>query len=408
MKRQRLSTALLLMGLAAMQILFAFEGRAAGQASPAGAEPQTETSISIADQNEINNEQKDIDKAQQDIDKEQAKIDLQQKGLELQEQALKPTGHLTASEVQDKKNALQEDKKKLQEDKTHLRDMRFDLLERKFKLQQKKFEYLNAIATKAPATGAPSNAVPALIANIGYTDITCRPKLDVAELSYTWKKEDGNLVAKPSSPGAVSDRRADCVPLAPLTRLILENSDFVVSGGYSNSAGVSNGLLPGNQLITTATTTYFGGFGYAKKPILKQLRGLFYKADSREAIALQGTFWEDFFWNAITLDASYSWGRQLQVKGGMPVDTFNTRPFYSVTGTYTADLEKLYIDVKNTVLNTQKVSPVRPADQGWYFAPQDPNYYHQPTGETFGSAQRKDYWSRKSDQPATGESSTSE
>src|ERR1700735_1002049 len=256
----------------------------------------------------------------------------------------------------------------------------------KLKLQQIKLlqqskkplteEETELLATStAPSGSAPSNSVPPLT-SVAYTDITCRPKLDVGA---TWTPKPPPIggpqpfnpyYKESDSAGEVLPKRGDCQPLAPLTRLFLENSAFVASGGYSNSVGFANALLPSNPLITTATDSYFLGVGYSKKPILKQLRGLFFPADSREAIYDQGTWKEDFFWNAITMDASYSWGRQLQVKNQVPSDSFNSRPFYSVTGTYTLDLEKVWIYATHGFS-----SDTRPADQGWYFGPKSSDYF---------------------------------
>jgi len=225
--------------------------------------------------------------------------------------------------------------------------------------------------SKPPTNSAPSNIVTPLT-NVAYTDISCRPKLDVSPPSYSINKDsEGRWVpVRSDRAGKVSATRDDCQPLSPITRLLIENSDFVASGARSNSAGFANALLPSNQgLVTTATTTYSFGVGYSRKPILKQLRALLYPADSREAIAQQGTWLEDFFWNAITMDASYSWGRQLQIKGATgPIDSYNTRPFYSASATYTLDFEKLYIDLKNLKPGVPP-NTIRPADQGWYFGP---------------------------------------
>jgi hypothetical protein len=164
-----------------------------------------------------------------------------------------------------------------------------------------------------------------------------------------------------------------CHPLSPLTRLVLENAGFSATGGYSNSAGNGNGLFQGtssNTLITTATDNYAVGVGYTSKPILKQLRALAYPATGREPIANQGTPAEDLFWNAVTLNAAISYGRQLQVKGGTVTDSFNTRPFYSVSATYALDLERLYVYLAHP--------DTRPVDQGYYFGPTKTGFFLDP------------------------------
>ncbi len=241
-------------------------------------------------------------------------------------------------------------------------------------------------ATAAPAGAPPSNAVPGLT-NVGYTDISCRPKLDGGIPSDSKMLPLRGYKASDTA-GEVLPKRPDCQPLAPFTRLVLENSAFVTSGGYSNSVGVANALLPSTQLSTVATTSYYLGVGYSKKPFLKQLRALLYPADSREAISQQGTFWEDFVWNAITMDASYSWGRQLQVKNGTASESFNTRPYYSISGTYTLDLEKMWIYARHW-----GYPDTRPADQGWYLGPKDEEYFKDP-GERRGRLGPADYsWS---------------
>jgi len=373
MKLQGLSKCFLLIGLATTQILFALEGIALPQA--VSSESQAESLESIATQ--IKQQQEKIDLLRQSLSQATPK--------ELMMESPATTGNPTTRDLQQEILRLEKQV-----------DIQNSILDAQSAIQQLRQEYNTELAeftAKTPTTGAPANPVPALNPNLAYSDITCRPKLDISEPDKggTVVEQNGKLVLVPSSPGSVvppPDKfRKDCVPLAPLTRLILENSDFVASGSYSNSAGVSNALLPGNQLITTATTSYFVGVGYAKKPILKQLRALFYPADSRDAISKQGTFMEDFFWNAVTFDGSYSWGRQLLVKGGTPVVSYNSRPFYSAALTYTADLEKLYIDLKNGSFHPQTV---RPADQGWYFGPKDSDYY-QSTNESFGWPRPEDY-----------------
>jgi len=175
-----------------------------------------------------------------------------------------------------------------------------------------------------------------------------------------------------------------CQALSPVTRLILENAGVSATTGYGNSASFGNALLknPGAELTTTATNTYLLGVGYTNKPILKQLRALVLPADSRYSVSKQGTFWEDFLFNAVTMNASYGWGRTLEVKGGMPIDTYNSRPAYNVSVTYALDLERMYIYAMH--------GGSRPADQGYYYGPTKSGYFEDPK-ETFFDVPGTDY-----------------
>jgi len=157
--------------------------------------------------------------------------------------------------------------------------------------------------------------------------------------------------------------------LSPWTRLALENAGVSANYTYSNQAGVisSPGSSPTSIIQTTATSTYGVGIGYTNKPILKQMRALLYPSNVRDATYRQGTFLEDFIYNAITINASISYGRTLALKGStvqptVPVNTFNTRPYYSVGATWSMDLERLW------VYATKPGS--RPLDAGYYYQPQ--------------------------------------
>ncbi len=161
----------------------------------------------------------------------------------------------------------------------------------------------------------------------------------------------------------------NCRALSPWTRLILENAGVSANSNYSNQAGVisSPGSSPTSIIQTTATSTYGLGIGYTNKPILKQMRALLYPSNARDATYRQGTFLEDFIYNAITVNASYSYGRTLALKSStihptpFPTNTFNTRPYYSVGATWAMDLERLWVYATKP--------GARPVDPGFYYQP---------------------------------------
>jgi hypothetical protein len=96
------------------------------------------------------------------------------------------------------------------------------------------------------------------------------------------------------------------------------------------------------------------------KPVLKQifmaLRG---DEDGREDVARQGTWQEDFLWNAVTMSASASYGRSVTTKNGQISDALTTKPSYSVSATYQLDLERLYVHTFH--------ADSRPVDAGYYY-----------------------------------------
>lgn len=150
-----------------------------------------------------------------------------------------------------------------------------------------------------------------------------------------------------------------CYALSPWTRLILENAGFSANDTYSNQAGYTNATTA--NIKTTIANTYQVGVGYSNKPILKQLRALIDPADGREAASKQGTFIEDFVFNAVTVNAYVSYGRALQIQNGVHVNAYNTKPYYGVSATYALDLERMWIYATK--------DGARPADQGYYYQP---------------------------------------
>ncbi len=161
---------------------------------------------------------------------------------------------------------------------------------------------------------------------------------------------------------------ANCRALSPWTRLLLENAGVSANYNYSNQSGLisSPGSNPTSIIQTTATSSYGVGVGYTNKPILKQFRSLFFPSNSRYATFQQGTPMEDLVWNAITINASYSYGRTLAIKNSVPTNTFNTRPYYSVGATWAVDLERLWVYGKRVEENDRYD---RPLDSGFYYRP---------------------------------------
>jgi len=160
-----------------------------------------------------------------------------------------------------------------------------------------------------------------------------------------------------------------------VTRLLLENLAFAVNDSYTNTAGSNlGGSVPVTQ---TAGNTYQVGIGYWQKPIAKQIRSLFWD-DPKDpaAVRKQGTLTEDFFYNALQLNAGISYGKTLTLKSGggsasSVVETLNSRPAYVVGLTYTLDVERAYIQL------THLGEDIRTMDHGYYYVPCGANFWNR-------------------------------
>lgn len=177
---------------------------------------------------------------------------------------------------------------------------------------------------------------------------------------------------------AISDQY--CRPLLPATRLILENAAISSTFQHSNQAGLTNvaATNPSNTALIQSNDSYSVGVGYVNKPILKQARAVVENdKDGRRDVSRQGTFWEDFFWNAILANASLSYGRTITVKNGQLTDSLVTRPSFSAGVTYQLDLERAYVHLFHTDFFRLDN---RPVDAGYYYAPNpdDKNFWPEP------------------------------
>jgi hypothetical protein len=186
-----------------------------------------------------------------------------------------------------------------------------------------------APTTTPPATGTIPTYLPET-PNLT-DDIQCRPILTPKPGDSTWTSAD-----VPAINGA-------CRPLSPWTRFFLENASFSANDTYTNQVGLGNTLNanPATTAQIQSSNIWQLGVGYSSKPILKQVRALFYPTDEREATSQQGTFWEDAFWEAIAVNASLSYGQALAKTNGMITDALTTRPFYSVSASYSLSLERM-------------------------------------------------------------------
>src|SRR5208282_2332535 len=136
-----------------------------------------------------------------------------------------------------------------------------------------------------------------------------------------------------------------CNPLNRWTRLFLENAALGANWGYTNVAGSGN-VAANVPIVQTAGNTYQAGIGYSQKPILKQIRAAVRELEGDrdpDALSDEGTFGEDFIFNAVTMSAGFSFGKTLSVKSGAPlIETLNSRPSYSATLTYSLPLETIW------------------------------------------------------------------
>ena len=182
-------------------------------------------------------------------------------------------------------------------------------------------------------------------------DLGCRPALAPTTPDSAW------------SAAKVPTINSACTPLSPWTRFFLENASFSANDSYTNQAGLQNTLIanPGTTAQIQSSNIWNVGVGYSSKPILKQIRALFYPADEAYATSKQGTFWEDAFWEAVAVNASLSYGQALAKTNGMLTDALTTRPFYSLSASYSLSLERMWIYA------TQTGNPnAHPVDPGYY------------------------------------------
>jgi len=227
----------------------------------------------------------------------------------------------------------------------------------------------------APTANVPdtfSSAAPTPIADVG-----CRGKLGV----------DTDPLKKP-----LNAVQADhCGELSPLTRLAFENLAAGVTGGYTNIAGSQN-IGAGLPVVSTSTSTYRIGIGWVGKPIVRQLRSVFFheaaepnepdafglhfgpedetSKSPRLAVTHQGSAFEDLVVNPWVLNATIGYGKTLQLKDGDRIEAAGSRPSYSATLSYVVDLERLYVHV----FHGQDFG--RPTDSGYYFAPGSEAWWH--------------------------------
>jgi hypothetical protein len=208
----------------------------------------------------------------------------------------------------------------------------------------------------APPAPPPTGTIPSYLPETPNLteDITCRPTLagqSNSDKDPTW------------GTASVGTINSACMPLSPWTRLLLENANFSANDTYTNQVGLGNTLIanPATTAQIQSSNIWGVGVGYTTKPILKQMRALFYPTDEREATSQQGTFWEDAFWEAIAVNASLSYGQALAKTNGVLTDALTTKPFYSVSASYSLNLERMW------VYATHGGSPMtRPVDPGYY------------------------------------------
>jgi len=158
-----------------------------------------------------------------------------------------------------------------------------------------------------------------------------------------------------------------CNPLYPITRLFIENLFATVNDGYTNVAGSANAGA-GVPITQTTGNTYQAGFGYMQKPLLKQFRALLPDGGIPWEVKEQGTFWEDFVFNAFTMNAGFSYGKTLTIKNGTTaIQTLNSRPSYFVAGGLSWNLERMYIHLAHPGSRT--------ADDGYYYQAPCPAFW---------------------------------
>jgi hypothetical protein len=167
------------------------------------------------------------------------------------------------------------------------------------------------------------------------------------------------------SHGMVIDNTwAGCRELNPLVRLTLGNAVAGASDSYTNLAGFPSSTSP---IVRQSGNVYQFGIGYTQKPILKQLRRFVdlmygdFPTQPDSSITNQGSWAEDFIFNALLLNAGISYGQSLTIKNGTATNSVNARPSYSVGMTYALDLERTWVHFfHDSPLNPEDASPQTP------------------------------------------------
>ena len=203
-------------------------------------------------------------------------------------------------------------------------------------------------------------------------DIGCRKKLELQDADGNpWKSGDKNALQQARV--ATDYPYPGCHELSAVERLIFENAVAGASESYTNLAGFPSATAP---IVQQSGNVYQFGIGYSQKPLLKQLRRLVHYNADDPAISSQGSWSEDFIYNAILFNAGVAYGQSLVIKNGTATTSSYSRPSYSVGMTYSLDLERAWIH-----LIYGSLDDARPADQGYYYTPQQrhPGFWPQPT-----------------------------
>lgn len=247
----------------------------------------------------------------------------------------------------------------------------------------------------APPQGTVPQPYNVAVPNV-QSDIPCGPRLSLYTPKVPWpdpevtKEPSDPTLERPAKYAYVSDPAAIgqnifaptrdetfyCNPLRPITRLLFENAAVAFNEGYTNVAGFTN--VAANVPITQSVgNTFQVGVGYSQKPILKQIRSLFFE-DPKEPYSVrnQGTLAEDLLFNAITLNAGISYGKTLTIKNNTAaIESLNSRPSYYISGTWSLDIEKLWIHLAHPESRT--------ANSGYYFGAPCQSFW---TGQVCNSA----------------------
>lgn len=135
-----------------------------------------------------------------------------------------------------------------------------------------------------------------------------------------------------------------CEALHPIVRFGLNNLIVGANFTHSNSAlnAFSDAYENSTALKSTTTDTYQYGAGWVGKRILPDLLAVVLNdKEGYKALERQGKWYDVMLLNPVSLSATVSGGRILQVTDGTEVKTTTDAPFYAISVSYTVPLQDI-------------------------------------------------------------------
>jgi len=156
-----------------------------------------------------------------------------------------------------------------------------------------------------------------------------------------------------------------CEAMHPAVRLFTNQLGAGAVITYSNLSGRAFAGTPETSAFQTEEkTTYQFGFGYDKKPILRDIRAVLEgDTEGYKAVLRQNTPVEDFVFNAFTFTGGLSYGRNWVETNDELTTSNSDKPYFLVQANWSVDLQRV---IQYVAYGAQ------PADTGYYYRASTP------------------------------------